>query len=304
MRIAITGGTGFVGTQVKEQMLKAGHHLYILTRSPEKYTDSPQVTYVGWLKEEYKPEQELPALDAVINLAGESLNSGRWTEKRKQSILNSRIKATEAVLDLIDALPEKPEVLINASAVGFYGQSKTKTFTEETTDSGTDFLANVVVEWEKRASQAVEKGVRTVYVRFGLILGEEGALPKMVLPYKFMIGGDLGSGEQWMSWIHIEDVVGLINFALHNKQIQGPMNGTAPNPKRNKDFGKTLGDVLNRPHWIPAPSFALKAALGDMSTLLLDGQSVIPKKAIASGYTFRYPELSPALESILSKRMN
>ncbi|GEN55399.1 TIGR01777 family oxidoreductase [Halobacillus faecis] len=301
MKIAITGGTGFVGTQLKEKLVQEGHDVYILTRSPKKYKDTEQVTYVGWLKEEFHPENELPVLDAIVNLAGESLNSGRWTEERKQSILESRIKSTEGVLDLIDALPEKPNVLVNASAVGFYGQSKTKTFTEETTEPGNDFLANVVEEWEARASQAAEKGIRTVYVRFGIILGEEGALPKMTLPYKMMIGGNLGSGEQWMSWVHIDDVVGLVHFAIENQEIHGPLNGTAPNPKRNKDFGHTLGEVLNRPHWIPAPSFALKAALGDMSTLLLDGQCVIPKKAMASGYTFHYPELQPALSSILNK---
>ncbi|WP_406945680.1 TIGR01777 family oxidoreductase [Halobacillus sp. SY10] len=301
MKIAITGGTGFVGTQLKEKFVQEGHDVYILTRSPKKYKGTNQVTYVGWLKEEFHPEKELPVLDAIVNLAGESLNSGRWTEERKQSILESRIKSTEGVLYLIDALPEKPEVLVNASAVGYYGQSKTKTFTEETTEPGNDFLANVVEEWEARASQAAEKGVRTVYVRFGIILGEEGALPKMTLPYKMMIGGNLGSGEQWMSWVHIDDVIGLVHFAIQNKDIHGPLNGTAPNPKRNKDFGQTLGDVLNRPHWIPAPSFALKAALGDMSTLLLDGQCVIPKKAMASGYTFHYPELQAALSSVLNK---
>ncbi|MEC3882161.1 TIGR01777 family oxidoreductase [Halobacillus sp. HZG1] len=301
MKIAITGGTGFVGTQLKEKLVQEGHDVYILTRSPEKYQNTDHVMYVGWLKEDFHPEKELPILDAIVNLAGESLNSGRWTEERKQSILESRIKATEGVLDLIDALPEKPEVLVNASAVGYYGQSKTKTFTEETTVPGNDFLANVVEEWEARASQAAEKGVRTVYVRFGIILGEEGALPKMILPYKMMIGGNLGSGEQWMSWIHIDDVVGLVHFAIENKNIHGPLNGTAPNPKRNKDFGQTLGEVLNRPHWIPAPAFALKVALGDMSTLLLDGQCVIPKKTMASGYTFHHPELQPALSSILNK---
>ncbi|RWZ51298.1 TIGR01777 family protein [Halobacillus fulvus] len=301
MNIAVTGGTGFVGSKLTDALIQEGHHVYILTRSPEKYKDTEQVTHVGWLKDDYNPAAKLQDVEAIVNLAGESLNSGRWTEERKRSILESRIQATEGVLELIDQLDKKPKVLVNASAVGFYGQSKTKTFTEETTEPGRDFLANVVTEWEERASQAKEKGVRTTYIRFGIILGEKGALPKMILPYKMMIGGNLGSGEQWMSWIHIDDVVGLIQFALQNDSIEGPMNGTAPNPKRNKDFGQTLGNVLNRPHWIPAPAFALKAALGDMSTLLLDGQSVIPKKAVAHGYTFQYPKLEPALESILKK---
>ncbi|MBA2176536.1 TIGR01777 family protein [Halobacillus locisalis] len=299
MNIVVTGGTGFVGQRLTDQLVKEGHHVYILTRSPDKHTDSGQVTFVGWLKDEYHPARELPNVQAIVNLAGESLNSGRWTEEKKREILDSRIQATEGVLDLIEQLDSKPEVLVNASAVGFYGQSKTKTFTEETEKPGNDFLANVVEEWEKRASKAENSGVRTVFVRFGIILGEEGALPKMILPYKFMIGGNLGSGEQWMSWIHIDDVVGLIDFSIHQKEIRGPLNGTAPNPHRNKDFGRTLGDVLNRPHWIPAPAFALKIALGDMSTLLLDGQSVIPKKALEQGYSFHYPDLKPALESIL-----
>lgn len=301
MKIAVTGGTGFVGGHLTEHLVEQGHHVYILTRSPEKHRDTRNVTHVGWLKEEHSPEQHLPALDAIVNLAGESLASGRWTEERKRSILDSRIQATEGVLTLIDHLPEKPGVLVNASAVGYYGRSSTKTFTEETTTPGNDFLANVVTEWEERAAKARDKGIRTVYLRFGIVLGEEGALPKMMLPYKLMVGGNVGSGEQWMSWIHIDDVAGLIEYAIHNSDIQGPMNGTAPNPSRNKDFGKTLGEVMNRPHWLTAPSFALKAALGEMSILLLDGQSVLPKVALANGYSFKYPELKPALESIVQK---
>ncbi|MCA0971823.1 TIGR01777 family oxidoreductase [Halobacillus litoralis] len=300
MNIVVTGGTGFVGSELTRQLVNEGHHVYILTRSPDQHTDTENVTYVGWLKDSFNPAAALPTIDAIVNLAGESLNSGRWTDERKESILNSRIQATEGVLDLIEQLDPKPEVLVNASAVGFYGQSKTKTFTEETTEPGRDFLADVVEKWEETASRAKEYGVRTTYIRFGIILGDEGALQKMILPYQFMIGGNLGSGEQWMSWIHIDDVVGLIQFTIHNKDVEGPVNGTAPNPHRNKDFGRTLGKVLNRPHWIPAPSPALKLALGEMSTLLLDGQSVIPKKAIEHGYNFKYPELKPALDSILN----
>ncbi|TGB04010.1 TIGR01777 family oxidoreductase [Halobacillus salinus] len=299
MNIVVTGGTGFVGRQLTDHLVKQGHHVYILTRSPEKHSDTESITYVGWLHESYNPVESLPYIHAIVNLAGESLNSGRWTDEKKQAILDSRVQATEGVIDLIDKMQDKPNVLVNASAVGFYGRSKTKTFTEETTKAGRDFLANVVEEWEERAEAAKEYDVRTVFVRFGIILGEEGALPKMIIPYKMMIGGNLGSGEQWMSWIHVDDVVGLIDFSIHHEDVNGPLNGTAPNPKRNKDFGRILSTVLNRPHWIPAPSFALKLALGEMSTLLLDGQSVIPKKAIEHGYNFRYPELRPALASIL-----
>ncbi len=301
MNIVITGGTGFVGSKLTEHLTQEEHHVYILTRHPDKHEDSEHVTHVGWLKDEFHPEAHLENVGAIINLAGESLNSGRWTEERKRSILDSRIQATEAVIDLIDALDEKPQVLVNASAVGYYGQSKIKTFTEETEHPGRDFLANVVKEWEDRASKAAERGVRTVFIRLGVILGEEGALPKMILPYKLMAGGNLGSGEQWMSWVHIEDVVRLFAYAIQAKDLEGPVNGTAPHPQRNKDFGKTLGDVLDRPHWLPVPGFVLKTALGEMSMLLLGGQSVVPKKAISHGYHFKYPELKPALQSILVK---
>ncbi|WP_082234841.1 TIGR01777 family oxidoreductase [Halobacillus massiliensis] len=299
MNIVISGGTGFAGSQLTQSLVKQGHHVYILTRNPDKHHDTDKTTHVGWLKEEFSPWEELSNVDAIINLAGESLNSGRWTDEKKKSIMNSRIDATESILEIIRKLDHRPEVLVNASAVGFYGFSKTKTFTEETTEPGRGFLADVVIEWEKRAAKAKELGVRTAFIRFGIILGEEGALPKMVLPYKLMAGGNIGSGEQWVSWIHVDDVVGLIEFAIKNKEVQGPLNGTAPHPQRNKDFGKTIGDVLNRPHWLPVPGFALKAALGDMSSLLLEGQSVIPKKAMEMGYEFKFPELQQALESIL-----
>ncbi|MCP3033410.1 TIGR01777 family oxidoreductase [Halobacillus sp. A1] len=299
MNIVVTGGTGFVGSKLTEELVQSGHHVYILTRNPDGHENTASTTFVGWLKDEYSPWEELPSIDAIVNLAGESLNSGRWTEEKKQSIMQSRIDATEGVLEIIQKLKTKPEALINASAVGYYGQSKTKTFTEETVEPGNDFLANVVVEWEKRAAKAVDLGVRTAYIRFGIVLGEQGALPKMAIPYKLMIGGRVGSGEQWVSWIHVDDVVGLIRYAIEHAHVQGPVNGTAPNPKRNKDFGQTLGDVINRPHWIPAPAFALKTALGEMSIMLLGGQSVVPKKAIEYGYEFKYPELEPALQSIL-----
>ncbi|WP_173917135.1 TIGR01777 family oxidoreductase [Halobacillus sp. Marseille-Q1614] len=299
MNIVVSGGTGFAGSKLTQSLVQQGHHVYILTRSPDKHHDTDKTTHVGWLKDKFAPWEELPDVDAIVNLAGESLNSGRWTEEKKESIMNSRIDATEAILEIIRNLKKTPEVLVNASAVGFYGTSKTKTFTEESNEPGRGFLADVVVEWENRAAKARDLGVRTTFIRFGIILGEEGALQKMIIPYRLMIGGSVGSGEQWVSWIHVDDVVGLIEFAIKNDKVQGPLNGTAPHPKRNKDFGKTIGEVLNRPHWMPAPGFALKAALGDMSSLLLEGQSVLPKKAMELGYTFKYPELEPALQSIL-----
>ncbi|KGP71629.1 TIGR01777 family oxidoreductase [Pontibacillus yanchengensis] len=299
MRIAITGGTGFVGTHLTRQLASEGHDLYILTRSPDKHPNTERVTYVGWLKEGMKPEKNLPELDAIVNLAGENLNSSRWTEETKKSIMNSRIEATESVLDLIKNMEQTTKVLVNASAVGFYGTSETETFTENTTTPGNDFLAKVTTEWEERAQKAELFGVRTVYLRFGVILGEEGALPKMAIPYKMYAGGPVGNGEQWMSWIHIRDIIGLIEFSIKNDKATGPINATAPNPKRNKELGKSIAKVLNKPHWLPAPSPALKLALGEMSTLLLQGQYVYPQKALELGYQFEYPELEPALKDIL-----
>ncbi|MFC0521997.1 TIGR01777 family oxidoreductase [Pontibacillus salicampi] len=301
MRIAITGGTGFVGTRLTRQLVSEGNEVYVLTRNPDKHYNTDKVTYVGWLKEEFKPSLQLPALDAIVNLAGENLNSGRWTSEKKAQILNSRVEATESVLDLIKEMEHTPDVLVNASAVGYYGTSRTESFTEKTTTPGDDFLAEVVRKWESTAEKATEYGVRTVYLRFGVILGEEGALPKMVIPYKMMAGGPVGNGEQWMSWIHVEDIIGLIDFSLKNKEASGPLNATAPNPKRNKDLGKTIAKVLDKPHWLPAPSPALKIVLGEMSMLLLQGQYVYPQKPLDLGYRFHYPELEPALRNILLK---
>ncbi|MEQ6389829.1 TIGR01777 family oxidoreductase [Bacillaceae bacterium S4-13-58] len=299
MNIAIAGGTGFVGRELINFYTNLGHQVYVLTRSPQKYTSSEQIKYVGWLYEGANPEKKLPLLDAIVNLAGESLNSGRWTEKRKQRILESRIQSTNSVISLMENLPDKPKVLINASAIGFYGTSESATFTEETTIPGDDFLAHVVNEWEKTARQASDLGVRVTLIRFGVILGDQGALPKMILPFQLFVGGKLGKGNQWISWIHIQDVVGIIHFAIENENISGPINATAPHPKRNHEFSKILSDILKRPYWIPAPSFALRLALGEMSELVLKGQYVLPKKAQKFGYVFQYDDLQTALSDII-----
>lgn len=298
MKIAITGGTGFVGKHLTERLIEQKHDVYILTRSPGKYKNSDAVKYVGWLTEGMQPEKALPHLDAIINLAGESL-FGRWTEEKKKTIINSRIDSTDNVIRLIKRMDTLPEVLINASAIGFYGTSTNEIFTENTTEAGKDFLAHVTKEWESHAEQASTLGVRTVYVRFGMILGKDGTLPLMALPFKLMAGGKVGSGEQWMSWIHINDVVGIIISSLENKHAKGALNATAPKPKRNKEFSRTLAKALHRPNLLTAPSFAVKSVLGDMSLLVLQGQYVKPQYALDLGYEFEYPELKGALENLL-----
>jgi len=301
MKIAIAGGTGFVGMALVNELSKYDHEIVILTRRTRKSSEKANVRYTQWLTDNANPVMDLQDTDIFINLAGESINSGRWTEERKSKILSSRIEAVDAVLDIINQLDRKPQALINASAIGIYGTSETKVFTENNEKLGTDFLAETVVKWEQEASKAVSLGIRTVLCRFGIILEKDaGALPKMLMPYKWFIGGNIGSGKQWMSWIHLEDVVKGIIFAIENKQIQGPVNFTAPHPVMMSDFGKTLAQVLHRPHWLPVPSFALRLLLGEMSTLVVDGQKVLPNKLLDHGFQFQYPTLEKALKNIFS----
>ncbi|MCM3762228.1 TIGR01777 family oxidoreductase [Alkalihalobacillus oceani] len=300
MQIAIAGGSGFIGTKLSEYFVKQGHTVYILTRNAGNKPSKNGITYVEWLNGQAKPEQVLEGIDAFVNLAGESIGSGRWTAKRKQRIVQSRIETTRAVIALFNALDKKPEVLINASAVGYYGNSERAVFTEESSPIESDFLSDVVQRWEHEAARARDFGIRVVYCRLGIVLDkDEGALQRMLLPYQLFAGGTLGSGKQWVSWIHIRDVIGMIDFALTNPEIDGPFNLTTPTPLQMKEFGKTIAAVLHRPHWIPAPSFALKALLGEMSTLVLDGQQVLPEKAEKHGYAYHFPNAKQALEDLL-----
>lgn len=295
MNILITGGTGFVGKKLTAALHEKDHHVYILTRSPEKYEGSAKSTFISY---DY-PVKKLPAIHGVINLAGESL-FGYWSERKKESIINSRIDITQKVIGIMKKLDKKPEVFISGSAVGFYGTSEDVIFTETTIQTGDDFLARVAIEWEKTAKQAEEMGIRTVYSRFGVILGEKGALKYMSLPVKMFAGGKIGNGEQWLTWIHIEDVVNLLQYCLFNKNIEGPVNVTSPNPKRNKDFTKILANVLKRPYWLPTPAPLVRLGIGEMSLLITKGQYVLPKKALDTGFRFSYPYLQEALKEIKS----
>lgn len=298
MKIAIAGGTGFVGKALTELLINEGHHVFILSRN-EKVSEHPNITFVPWLGNHPLPTQPLEGIDALVNLAGQTINT-RWTKEMKQKIITSRLQATETIIKIIDTLKTKPKVLINASAIGYYGTSLHDVFDEKNTTPGHDFLAQTVVKWEQTAQQAEQLHVRTVLARFGVILGkEDGALPRMVLPYKLFVGGPLGSGKQWLSWVHIDDVTRMIYFAIQNEEIHGPMNVTSPNPKRMNEFGKELAAVLQRPHLLPAPAFALRLALGEMSILVLEGQHVKPTVALEHGYTFAFPNLKEALENIL-----
>ncbi|WHX41668.1 TIGR01777 family oxidoreductase [Mesobacillus sp. AQ2] len=299
MKIAITGGTGLVGRALSSELIRNGHEVFILTRN-RKDQGSHNPKFVQWLNEADNPENELEGINAIVNLAGATIND-RWTDEYKQKIMDSRIKATSEVNRIIESLKNKPPVLINASAVGYYGTSLTEVFNEQS-DPANDFLADTVWRWEAAATQAKELGSRVVLCRFGVILDKNGgALPKMMLPYKFFAGGKVGSGTQWLSWIHIEDVIRGIIYAIGNDQLDGPVNFVSPSPVTMDQFGQILSKVLGRPNWLPVPSFALKIALGDMSMLLLEGQNVVPSKLLKAGFKFKYPELEKALKGILGK---
>jgi len=300
MKVAIAGGTGLIGKAVTNELINQGHHVYILTRNKSQKKDKDLLSFVEWLQEGTQPEKDLDGIDAFINLAGENLNSGRWTPDKKKKIIQSRLDATQETIRIIEKMENKPSVLLNGSAVGYYGSSFSKTFTEQDQEPGDDFLADVVYRWETEAMNSPEE-VRVVCTRFGVVLDlDDGALKKMLPPFRLFAGGKLGTGEQWMSWIHIEDVAQALVHCIHNNDIHGPVNFTAPEPQRMKDFGKTLATVLNRPFWAPVPSSVLHIILGEMSSLVLEGQKVIPKKLQESGYIFLYPHLNEALLDLLA----
>lgn len=297
MKFAITGGTGFVGKELTNLLLSQGHQVFILTRSDKKSDSS--ITFVKWLTEGATPETELEGIDGIINLAGTSINEGRWTDDQKKKIYESRMEATDEVLRIIETLSVKPSVLVNASAIGIYPSSKHKTYTEDSPERADDFLAKTVEDWEKKAKKAEQHGVRVACARFGVILGkDEGALPLMALPYKLFVGGKVGSGRQWLSWVHVKDVANAIYFALTTDELSGAFNVTAPRPLRNDDFGKVLGTVLHRPHLVPVPGVALKAALGEKSQLVLEGQQVVPEVLLQHGFKFEFPTAQEALKNI------
>ncbi|GEK34639.1 TIGR01777 family oxidoreductase [Kurthia sibirica] len=298
MKIVIAGGSGFVGHALSSYLLHANHEVIILTRKPS-YTDGA-IKYVQWLKAGSAPEKQLSNIDAIINLAGTSLNEGRWTKNRKEEIYISRIEATMAINRLIEELPQKPKVLVNASAVGIYPTSKAATYNEASTQQAHDFLGKTVADWESVAKKSQALGVRVVLCRFGVIFGKGGgALPMMVLPYKLHVGGNLGSGLQWVSWVHLDDVARAIDFILHDESISGPVNITSPNPVRMTQIGQTISTILQRKHWFPTPSPLLKIALGEKSMMILEGQRVIPVVLQNSGFEFSYAKIQDALTNLL-----
>lgn len=305
MKVAIAGATGFVGSRLVERLQVEGITVLVLTRNttyaqkvfpPTAFPNVEIVAYTptapgGW-------QSAISGCDGVVNLAGESIAEGRWTPERKQEILNSRKLATQNIVDAIANAHPKPSVLVNASAIGYYGTSETATF-DETSSPGHDFLAQVCQAWEAEATKVTNVGVRLVILRLGIVLGNGGALGKMITPFKLFAGGPLGSGQQWFSWIDLDDIVNLIFLALTKPEMQGVYNATAPHPVRMAQLTQTMGKVMNRPSWLPVPGFALEALLGDGAMVVLEGQQVVPKRTLESGFKYKYPNLEPALVKIL-----
>ena len=291
MDILITGGTGFIGRRLCAQLLAQGHGVTVLTRSPGKAAP-PGVQYIGRL-------DDLGPVDAVVNLAGEPLTEGRWNAARKQAFLDSRIGTTRALLAWMRTLPTPPQVLVSGSAIGYYGP-RDATALDETTAPGEDFAARLCRQWETEAVGAEALGVRTCVLRTGIVLDRDGgALARMLPPFRLGLGGPMGDGSQWMSWIHRDDLVGMILWLLAEQTARGAYNGTAPGTVTNRTFASTLGEVLHRPARLTTPAFALKMGFGEMSGLLLTGQNVQPVHALAEGFVFQFPSLPAALQAIV-----
>ena len=307
MKVAIAGATGFVGSRLVERLHSEGHSVLVLARDSERArrvfpaSAYPNLEIVAYTPAESGDWQNsIAGCDGVVNLAGVPIAEERWTAARQQAILDSRKLTTAKLAEAIANANPKPSVLVSASAIGYYGTSETAEF-DENSPAGNDFLAAVCKDWEAAAQPVKNAGTRLAILRFGIVLGMGGALAKMLPPFKLFAGGPIGTGKQWFSWIHRDDVVNLILFALQNPQIEGVLNATAPNPVRMNELCQTLGAVLQRPSWLPVPGFALELLLGDGAKVVLEGQKVLPKRTLASGFQYQYPNLKSALEEILSR---
>lgn len=299
MKIVVAGGTGLVGRKLVEKFIADGHTVIVLTRGASR-VDSPQLRFLSWDPEKWQiPIQDLEGSDAIVNLAGTNINDKRWDEKFKRVLVDSRLFSTRCLIKACEKMKSKPKCFVSASAVGFYGNAKDRVCVEDST-SGSDFMATLCVGWEKEASRAVDLGIRTVVARLGIVLSSQGgALAEMLPIFRWGLGGRLGSGQQWMSWVHIDDVTKAIDWFLNRDKISGTFNVTAPNPVTNRQFTKSLGKALHRPTFLYVPPFALKKKVGELSEVLLSGQKVLPQKCMRFGFQFSYPQLDGALVQII-----
>lgn len=328
-RVVVTGATGQIGRRLCDQLSARGYQVVVFSRNPDKARRSlpSAAEYVAWKAEEHGAwASAINGAHAVINLAGANLFGRRWTDAYKREIYDSRIVGTRGLVNAINAASDKPAVLINGSAIGYYGAHLDDRTFDESSGPGDDFLGRVCADWEREAERAAQSGVRVVLVRTGVVLSkpekllpidlrgaslsrpgvvldvDAGALPLMVFPFRLFAGGPMASGRQWFSWIHMDDEIGLIVKALEDHSITGPINATAPDPRTNREFSRVIGKVLNRPMWLPVPGFALKLLLGSMAdAMLIKGQRVLPTKAQQHGYQFAYADTEHALRDLLRR---
>ncbi|MFA7420092.1 MAG: TIGR01777 family oxidoreductase [Melioribacteraceae bacterium] len=302
MKVAITGATGLIGKKLVGKLLERGDEVLVLTRSANsaKNTFPHSVSFIEWNTNSKLWYSKLSGVDAVIHLAGENVMGRRWSESHKKKILDSRINGTKSIVEAISSLSEKPKTFISASAIGIYGNREAPV--DESSEPANDFLANVVKAWEYETAKVDEFGIRRVNVRVGIVLDEkEGALAPMIKQFKFFLGGSIGSGKQWFSWIHVDDIVGIFLFALDNEAVSGAVNGTSPVSVRMKDFAVALGKVMHRPALFTVPEFALRVVLGEGAGAVLGGANVRSEKICKLGYKFQFENLEAALKNILHK---
>lgn len=298
MNILITGGTGFIGNELRSLLLRQGHNLIIVTREPKKYEDESAKNQ-QFISLEDDLTDEMNEVDAVINLAGENLFGQRWTDEVKRRIMESRVQTTKALVDAMRKAEEKPKVFISASASGIYGD-RGEDILDEEEPVAKDFLAEVCKNWEEESQKANQFGVRVVNPRIGIVLEKEGgALAKMIPPFQFLVGGPIGSGEQYMSWIHRTDLCQALMFAIENEELTGPYNVSSPNPVTMNEFADTLGNIMNRPSFFRVPKFALDIALGEAAKPVTDSIRMQPKKLQLAEFNFYFEELEEALADII-----
>jgi len=302
MHVVVTGGTGFIGRALCQALSQKGHRVTVLTTKKRAASEvfGTSVAAIEWNgRDPGAWEESLEGADAVVNLAGAPIADGRWTAARKRLLTDSRVQLTRRLVEAMSRRSAKPGILISASGIGYYGPSNDRVFSEAA-PPGKGFLADLCVAWEAAAQRAAEFGARVVFLRTGMVLERDGgALAKMLLPFRLYLGGPIKPGTQWVSWIHRNDHVGLIQWALTTPDVSGPLNAVAPEPERMQAFCAALGRALHRPSWFPVPEPVLSLALGELGTVMTTGQRVSPQKALGSGYVFRYPALETALGAIL-----
>jgi uncharacterized protein (TIGR01777 family) len=301
MKIILAGGSGLIGRELAAALLAEDHQVWVLSRNPQAASVATGAQLAAWdARTPAGWERLVEEADAIFNLAGENLGAHLWTPAHKEKVLSSRAYAGQAVMQALTAAKRRPGVLVQASAIGYYGASDDHIL-DEYSPAGKDWQARVCLDWEASTQEAERMGIRRVVVRTGLVLTKNGGvLPKLLLPFRLLVGGPLGSGEQFYSWITIQDEIRALLFLLKNENAAGVFNLTAPNPLTQAEFGRVEAQVLRQPYWFPTPAFAMRLALGEMSTLVVDGQRVMPKRLGEMGFSFSYEQLKPALQAILA----